>query len=289
MFADLFYRLRAIFRRRAVESDLDRELRFHIECQTEKYIQAGMTSEEAARRARLDFGGAEQMKEECRSARGVALIETSMQDLTYGFRQLRRNPGFTLIAVATIALGIAANTAVFSVMNAVLFAKPPYSDPDRLLTVWQSYPAMGEVRGGASAAEYLDYRNRNSTFQSLAGYERQSFDLTGDDQPERVSAARATSNLFDTLGIVPQVGRTFTEAEDRADAASVVVISDGFWHRYYNGGQAALGSTLKLNERVYTVIGVMPRGFEFPNSNTTIDEAPALWIPMAFPAQEIAD
>src|SRR5262252_927572 len=213
MFADLIFRLRSLFRRQAVESEIEAELHFHMERQIEKYMQSGLTREEAKRRARLEFGGYEQVKEEHRDARGVGLIETLVRDVRYGLRTLSHNPGFSVVAILTLALGIGANTAIFSVVHAALIRPLPYAEPDRLIT-------LGEVRRqqalsdrvntmswNASYPDFLDWRAQSKTFESLAGFNGDGFTLRGMGEPETVLAVQATPNFFSTLGVKPALGR----------------------------------------------------------------------------------
>jgi predicted permease len=282
-------RLRSLFRRNRVEHELDEELRYHFDRQVEENLAVGMSPDDARYSALRDMQGLERRKEECREMRRVNLLENLAQDLRYGLRQLRANPGFSTVAVLTLALGIGANTAIFTVINAVLLRKQPYPNPSQLVALFQSLPAAGEVRLGASPPEYLDYRDRNRAFASIAGYSSADFDLTGEGEPERIKATRATHNLFTTLGIPPMLGRTFSEAEDHFGAPRVAVISHAWWQRRYSGNPRVLGTRITLDERLYTIVGVMPPGFEFPASPASAGEPPALWVPMAYSRQEIED
>jgi predicted permease len=217
------------------------------------------------------------------------MIERLSQDLRYTVRTARKNPGFAGLAILTMALGIGANTAMFSVIDAVLLRRPPYFEPDRLVTLRQRFPKMSDVTLGAAQAEYLDYRDRTRAFSSIAGYEDVAFDLTGDGEPLRVQAARATYTLFSALGVSPIAGRVFTQDEDRANAPGVAVISYEFWQQRFSGTPNAIGTSIRLNGQPYTIVGIMPRGFEFPLSPASVGEPPALWVPMAFTAKQIED
>ena len=240
-------------------------------------------------RMRRDFGNIGLIEETTQEMWGWTFLERLGQDGRYALRQLRKNPVFMATAILTLAVGIGANTAVFSVLNAVLLSEPPYRDPKSLAVITQNYPTMGADRLNTSPAEYLDYRDRNRTFASLAGYRNEDYDLTGSGNPERIQGVRATSNLFSTLGVATQLGRVFTAAEDQRGAPRVAIVSHAFWQRRYGGSAKAIGSTVRLNERLYTIIGVMPPGFEFPATETSIDQPPALWVPMAYSEKEIQD
>jgi len=216
-------------------------------------------------------------------------LDRLAQDVRYALRTLRRSPGFTAVAIATLAFGIGVNTAMFSVVDAVLLRPLPYPDAGHLVTVRQAFPKAGEVSLGAAPAEYLDYRHRTRVFSSVAGFEAVVFDLTGAGEPVRVSGVRATHDLFSTLGVPALLDRTFAPDEDRAGAAKVVVLGYDLWQRRFGARAETIGATVKLSEQPYTVIGVMPRGFEFPLLPTSVGEPPALWVPMAFSAKEIAE
>ncbi len=214
-------------------------------------------------------------------------VERLGQDVRYGLRTLKRNPAFAAVAIGTLGLGIGVNTAMFSVLDAVLLRKPPFQDPDRLVTLRQSFPKIGELAVNAAPAEYLDYRDRTRAFSSMAGYEEAVFDLTGGDEPARVTGARVTHTLFSTLGVSAVAGRTFSAAEDRDGAPRVALLSYELWQRRFGGRPEAIGSVVRLSEQPYTVVGVMPRGFEFPLLPTSVGDPPAVWVPMAFTAREI--
>ena len=216
------------------------------------------------------------------------MIESLREDLRYAMRAAIKHPGFALVAVINLAIGIGVNTAVFTVVNAVLLRQPGYTDPSGLVKVRERFPRIGELSFGVSQAEYLDYRDRTRAFSSIAGYEDAVFDLTGGPEPVRIRAVRATHTLFATLGVTPLLGRTFSENEDRYGSSSVVVLSHALWQQF-GGSVSVLGTTVALDERPHVVVGVMPAGFEFPSSIATTIEPPALWVPMAFTPGELAD
>jgi predicted permease len=297
MLSKLKMTLRAMLRKSEVERELDEELRHHIERQTEQNIRLGMNPEEARYAARKAFGGVEQAKERSRDARGVRWIEEFWQDLRYGARMLAKNPGFTLTAGATLALGIGANTAIFSVVNAVLLRELPYREPHRLVMVWADRPQAQAQVGLAdfpvSAADFVDWREQNQVFEQMAALTTQPINLTGAGEPELVGAVRASATLFSLLGVNAVLGRTFQPAEDQPGSHRVVIISYGLWQRRWAGDPQIIGRTITLNNEAYTVIGVtaldfqFPRKGEFPNyfeSTRKLD----LYMPITFTPDEIS-
>ena len=218
-----------------------------------------------------------------------AWLEPVSQDLRFAVRSARRNPVFTAIAVLTLALGIGVDTAMFSVLDAVLLCELPYEDPGRLVTLRQRFPKIGEIALGTSPAEYLDYRDRTPAFASVAGYEAVTMDLTGEGEPVRVQAQRVTHTLFSTLGVAPRAGRTFSAAEDQAGAPRVALLSHELWQRRFGSNAQTVGQIIRLDEQPYEVVGIMPRGFDFPFPAARAGEPPSLWVPMAFTAKEIED
>jgi putative ABC transport system permease protein len=212
-----------------------------------------------------------------------------MNDIRFAFRLFRRSPGFVVIAVLTLALGIGANTAIFSITDAILLRPLPFPDAGRLIRIWQSEPKMGEGRLGAAPPEFAAYRDRTRAFSSVAGYQRASFDLTSGGGAEHLPGCRATASLFPTLGIRPLAGRTFTAQEELPGAPNVVVLSYTYWKLRYAEDRRIVGTTIRLNERAYQVIGIMPRGFIFPSTAATPGEPPALWTPLSFTNQQLTD
>jgi predicted permease len=283
-------RLRSLFRWAQADRELDDELRDHLERKTEEYVAQGMTQEEAHRRARIDLDGIEQTKEKCRDARRVNWIQDFAQDLRFGLRMLRKSPGFTSVAVITLALGIGANTAVFSAIDTILLQPLTYVHPEQLMLVSESVPAMGGGDdNGVAAGEYLDYRDRNRSFAKTAAYQNDGFNLTGAGAPLRVNASRATASLFSLLGVRPILGRTFTDEESQPGGDNVVVISYGLWQRQYGGDFRVIGQSIKLDERPYSIIGVMPESFRFPSDSTPANERVELWVPLSFTPDQIQD
>ncbi len=290
MLNDFGYRLRALFRRNAVESEMDEELRAHLERQAEKYAQSGLSREDALRKARLEFGGLEQVKEEVRDSRGVTFIETTLQDLRYGLRQLRRNPGFSVVAVLTLALGIGANTAVFSLVDSILLRPLPYRNAEQLVVVSESVPQLGgDAEIGVAAGEYLDYRDRNRAFALTAAYEAAGFNLTGEGTPLRVNAAAVTASVFPLLGVEPRLGRTFTADAEHPGSAPEAVLSYSLWRNHYGADPGILGKNIKLDEKSYLVVGVMPASFRFPSDGAPVSERVDLWVPEVFEADRVQD
>jgi putative ABC transport system permease protein len=189
-----------------------------------------------------------------------------------------------------LALGIGACTGVFTLVSAILLANNPYPNAKRLAVLHQVQPSLGEDSLGASTAEFFDYKTRNRTFVCLSGYEEEDYDLTGNGhEPERITGVRANWDLFHTLGVAPFYGRTFSKSDDVYGTRKVAVLSYGFWRQQFGGSRDVLGGTIRLNERPYTIIGVMPAGFEFPAERTSLAAAPALWVPMQFSPDESQD
>jgi len=209
-------------------------------------------------------------------------METLVQDIRYGCRLLMRNPGFSAIAVLTLAIGIGASTAIFSVVDTVLLRPLPYRQPDKLVVVTESLPGMSTDEIGVSAAEYQDYRDRNRSFSQVAAYESSGFNLTGVGQPSRVNAAALSASAFPLLGVSPELGRAFTPDEDRYGTGNAVVLSHALWEHQYGGDPNILGKAVKLDEKPFTVIGVMPAAFRFPFDGAPLSEMADLWVPIAF-------
>src|SRR5205814_2796345 len=225
-------------------------------------------------------GGVEQIKEECRDMRRVNYIENFLQDVGYGLRQLRRNSGFTAVAVLTLALGIGANTAIFSVVNAVVLRPLPYSHSDRLVWIAESISALKSE--AATGGDYVDWKDQNHTLDRIAAYDTTyrgslsegaggagsaDFNLTGRGTAARVHGAFVSASFFTTLGVEPQLGRAFTENEDQPSGPHVVVLMHSFWQQYSGSDARVLGQTVNLDAAPYTVIGVMPASFRFPGDS----------------------
>ena len=281
LWSDLHYRARALFRRRSLEGELDAELRFHIERQAEEYERAGMSRDEALRRAYAEFGGVERIKEESRDARGTRLLEMTVQDLHHAARSLRKSPGFTLAVVLTLALGIGACTTIFGAVDAVLLRSLPFRDLDRLMAI-NVISERCEACDNSTAGYYLALRERTRAFASLAGYGSWSGTLEGRQQAEHVDGVTVTPSFFSTLGVTPAMGRTFEVDSASAAVEHEVVIGDALWRTRFGGDPGVVGSTITLSGLPYTVIGVMPAGFDFPTAND-------LWLPLTFDAAAAND
>jgi predicted permease len=254
---------RGAFHRGASEYELSDELSFHIERQTAENVRAGMTPGEARRAAMIEFGGVESMKEECRDTRKTNWLHDLAQDLRYAWRVLRNSPGFTVIAILTLALGIGANTAIFSVVNATLLKPLPFRQPEKIVALWQtetapgSYPLTGE--------DYLDWKSHNKSFADMALYSWPlSANLSTGDAPEGVTDIRVEANFFALLGVQPQLGRTFASGEDKQGENHVVILSNAFWKSRFGGSRDVVNQTVQLDGEPYTIVGVMPAWYRLP-------------------------
>jgi predicted permease len=254
-------RLRGLFGISRADRELDNEIETHLRLLTERYIRQGMSEAEAARAARRQFGNVTLLKETNREMRGIRLIDTFFHDLRYGLTMLRRNPGFTCVAALTLALGIGANTAIFSVVNAVLLKPLPYYDPQGLFWVTEGFQLFGEEN--TIDEHYFHWQAQSKSFDHLVAYHTGNLYLTGLGEPERLDFVEATANLFPALGVAPQLGRVFTPEEHQSGSAHVAILSHAFWQRRFGGDPAIIGQSALLNGRSWQVIGVMQPGFKF--------------------------
>jgi len=247
-------RLRSLFRRTQADQELDDELRDHVERKTEEYVGKGLTPQEARRRAQLEMGGVEKRKEECRETRGVNWLQDLLQDLRYGLRMLRKSPGFATAAILTLALGIGPNTAIFTVIDAVLLRPLPYGNPQELVT-W---------RGNESQLDIDDIRSQSTFFSAGGGVNPEVLTYTGGAEPLGIHAGYVDAGLFQALGVSPMLGRALSPEEDRFGGPRVVVLAYRFWREYLDSDPNIVGKTIGLDENRYTVIGVMPASFAVP-------------------------
>jgi putative ABC transport system permease protein len=253
-------RVRSLFRKKAVEGELDSELRFHLEMQARQNIAKGMRADEAHYAARRLFGPLDQMKEECRDERRVNLIETFGADIRHGVRLLAKNPGFTVTAVATLVLGIGANTAIFSVINAALLRPLPFPDPDRVVLVFETRVQNNANAIPAAPGTFADWRVQAQAFQALAATADTELNMLSQGEPERVKAQYVSANFFDLLGTRPMLGRGFRTDEDLPGATPVAIITNGLWKQRFGGDPGVIGRSITLDADRYTVIGVLPPG-----------------------------
>jgi putative ABC transport system permease protein len=263
---DLLFRLRSLMQHRALENELDDELRFHLERQTDKYVKSGMSQAEALRRARLEFGGLDQVKNECREARGVSFVDTLVQDLHYSARTLFHSPAFMACAVLTLALGIGANTAIFSVVNQVLLNPLPYPNSQELLA----------ARHNDSLPNLEDIQRQTNSFVSSGGINIEPMDFTGTGEPVRLHGAYVDAGLFATLGVQPMLGRLISADENVKGGPRNVVVSYPFWRDFLGRDPHVLGKAIRLSDNSYTVIGVMPNDFTLPKE--VADVFVSLWV-----------
>jgi putative ABC transport system permease protein len=210
-------------------------------------------------------------------------METLIKDIRFGLRSLLKHPGFTAVAVLTLALGIGANTAIFSVFNAVLLRPLAFREPEKLMMVWEEASYAGFPRNTPAPANYVDWKNQNRSFEDMAALDTRFFNLTGDGEPEHVSAYGVTANFFPLLGVQPQLGRVFANEEDRPGATKVALLSNQLWQTRYGADQGIVGRDILLNGEKHTVVGVMPAGFEF------LDSTVRLWVPIAFEQEDLAN
>ena len=248
------------FRRGGSEQEMSDELRDHIERQTDANIAAGMPRDEARRQAILQFGAAEAVKEDCREQSSGFWLETLLSDVRYGIRMMARSPGFTIIAILTLALGIGANTAIFSVVNGVLLNPLPFPQPEQLVSLSESKPNF--ATGSISYLNFRDWQRNNHTFSAMAISRSLSFSLTGSGEAEQLKAELLSSDYFSLLGVKPVIGRMFAPGEDEVGAAPIVLISAGLWKRKFGSSPDVLGRTITLDGGGFTIVGVIPADFD---------------------------
>jgi predicted permease len=287
MISDLLFRLRALFRRGAMEAEVDEELRSHFEKQVAKHAASGATREEAVRRARLEFGGCEQLKEECRDARGVNFIETLLRDVRIGFRAMKRSPGLTLVAVLSLALGIGANTAMFSLLDTILLKSLPVQEPSKLVLfgagMWGGSQDTLPDRSWElfSYPFYREIGKQNAVYASVTAVHSIEFSTHGTvdgGSPELLKADLVSGTFFSVLGVQPILGRVLNEADDKTPGAGpVAVASYSWWKRRFGKNSFVLGKTFRFESTVYTIVGVAQPGF----FGTSVGQAPDVWIPLS--------
>jgi putative ABC transport system permease protein len=270
-------RIRTWLSPRDIEQDFDRELAAHLDLLTEENIRRGMSPDEAQRAARIRLGGLTQLKETNRELRGLPLLETFLQDTRYAFRMLRKNPGFTAIAVLTLALGIGANTAIFSVVDAVMLRPLPYPNPAQLVNLLEDRPQKGTPATGPSYPDLEDWHAQNHAFTQLAGLAFHKLTLIGRGEPTVVNTVVVTSDFFHLLDVKPLLGQTLLPDDFQRGAAAAVVLSENLWRSRFGGDPSIIGSPVSLDNRSFTVVGVMPAGFRSP----FIDAHEVIWIPIA--------
>jgi putative ABC transport system permease protein len=276
-----FYRrLTALFRRDQRDADLAAELESHLAMHVDDNLRAGMTPEEARRQALIKLGGLDQTKESVRARRSLPWLDSLAQDTRFALRMLRKNPGFTTVAVLTLALGIGANTTIFSIVDAVLLKPLAIHDPDRVMCIEE--PWKGLVMN-LSAGDFVDVAAQSTTFESVGASSDVSFNLSTPTTPERVAGKLATAGYFDTHGVHPLAGRFFTKNDDAPGQPLVVVISEGLWRGHLGADPRIIGQQLHINGLSYSVVGIMPRSFDPYLDNSE------LWIPEAFGQQQLAD
>src|SRR5438046_7163365 len=254
---DAFLRLRALLFRREMDEELQAELQSHLEMQTRKNLAEGLTPQEARRQARLQFGGFEAAKEDCRDARGVNFVETVSRDLRYAFRGFRRTPGFTAVALLALMLGIGSNTAIFSVVYAVLLAPLPYPNPDQLVMVWSK---VNGHRNSVSAGDYLDWKRQNSVFQDMVAWSEGTFSLSASGHLEAMQARIPSPGFFNMQGIPLWLGRDFLPEEGQPGRNHVVVMTYRLWQERFGSDPHIIGQEMRLNAEPYTVVGVLAAG-----------------------------
>jgi putative ABC transport system permease protein len=273
-----FSRLAEIFNKDKRDGELAQEIESHLQFHTDDNLNCGMNLEEAHRQASMSLGGVEQTKEIYRDRRGLPMIETLLQDLRFGARMLRKNLGFTVVAVLTLALSIGANTAIFSVIDAVLLRPLPYKNSDQLVSIAANNVQRGVNGLPVSFTKMTRVREQTRTLQSVGAYYPLNASLTTHGAPEQVSAARATAGFFEVLGVAPAEGRGFLPEEDREGGADVAIISDGFWHSHFGGALDLIGRAIPLDGKSVTVVGVLPASFHFPFAQPE----PEVWLPRVF-------
>jgi putative ABC transport system permease protein len=266
----------AAIRRRRLERDMAEELAFHITARADDLVSAGLSRAEAERQARFEFGHTESLKEDCRQALGLRLLDETWQDLRYVARIFRKNPGFTAVAVLTLAVGIGANTAIFSVLNALVLNPAPYSHSDRLVAAFTT-DTKHNLEQDTSPADYFDWQRQNQVFAEIGAFSNGTLTLLHENEPEQLVGGYVSANYFPMLGVSPAIGHGFTSQDEKTGSPSVALLSYDLWHSRFSGDPALLDRTILLNGRQVTVIGVLPPNFHMPLIGDV-----GVWMPLVF-------
>jgi predicted permease len=261
----LWMRLSGMFGGRRFEDDLSAELKSHLQMHIEDNLRSGMTTEQARRHALVMLGGFEQARQACRERKGLPWLETLYQDIRFALRMLRKHSGFTTVSVLTLALGIGANTAIFSAIKAVLMAPLPYKDPSKIVAVWTANPESGSQSLPSTAGDFAMWK-RSGIFEDLAPSDDDEMTLTGQGTPQLLLGYAVSASYLRILGVTPQIGRLYNEEEDRPGAPKVAVLSDHLWRTTFHADPNLAGKTIELDGSSYTVLGVMPPRFNYPPS-----------------------
>jgi predicted permease len=278
--------LRAMLTKRRKDRELDDELRAHFDMLVDQNLERGIPLESARRAARLELGGADQIKESVHDQRGLPFLESIAADVRYGARMLRKSPGFTAVAVLTLAFGIGANTAIFSLIDAVFLKSPPYPHSEQIAMVWEDVhlPHYQDSQDTPAPGNFADWKKRNTVFGSLAAIGYRSWNLTGSGEPVRIEGEAFSSEIFEVLQTYPALGQAFTPEEDRAGEAShVALLGYGLWTSRFGSDPAVVGRNILLDGEDYKVVGVMPPGFHFP------DPDDQLYVPLALTDEALAN
>jgi predicted permease len=277
-------RLRALFHRDTVIDEIDEEMRLHLELEKDANLAKGMSLKDAHQEAVKSFGNYASLRDVAYGVRGGGMLETLWQDIRYGARVLAKHKGFTAIAVLTLALGIGANTAIFSVVNELLLRPLPYPDADRVVMVWEVTPS-GRHENTTSRGNFRTWREQNQSFEAMAAFSDQRLNLTGDGVPEEVPVQFVTPELFQILGIQPLVGRLITQADVDPQKGQVALLSYGLWQRRFGGDPAIVGKVIKLHGAPFNVIGVMPADFQWHiKKRSGTGKSPDLWTVLSMPS-----
>jgi putative ABC transport system permease protein len=267
IFRNFIAGLRTLFRKGQVEQELDEEVRGYIESLVEERIRAGMPQEQAIRLTRLETGSVDALKENVRDVGWEQVVGSLWQDVRYGLRMMRKSPGFSAVAILTLALGIGANSAIFGIVYGLLYRPLPFPDEGRIALVHMHFSPQNNPRGNLSVADFVDWKNGNTVFEQVAAYSRSRFTLTGESEAEEVAGAAVTADFFSILGMKPILGRTFQPGDDSAAGPNLVVISASLWQRRFGGSRDAIGRVIEVNTNLATIIGVVGEGFGFPGAH----------------------
>ncbi|HEV2805517.1 MAG TPA: ABC transporter permease [Chthoniobacterales bacterium] len=296
--AEIRERLSSLSLAPARENEIAEELAQHLEDQYEQAVDRGATEEEARLAVLTQFNETDPLAQSLRrverrvpqnpiqmgTERKTNMISDLRQDIRYGLRMFLKNPGFTAIAVLALALGIGANSAIFSVVNALLLRPLPYKDPSQLVVIWENAAHLGFPKNTPSPANFLDWQKQSTMFETMAAFAERSFNLTGIGEPERLDGRRVSANLFSLLGVKPILGRTFVPDEDKP-GTKVALLNESLWKRRFGSDPNVVGRSLALNGESYTVVGVLPSSVRLPAFGNWRDQ---VWVPLAFPAEEAA-